>query len=747
MSNKHMFSGKWICAEMTVEDRFAPIFKKDFIISKDIRKAEIFICGLGLFELRVNGSLPDDSVLNPAHSQYSKTVLYRVFNITDLLCSGKNTVTVELGNSFFNETTNVWDWDTASWRSAPKMIADIAISYTDGSAESIITDEAWQVTLDGPTVANSIYYGETYDARRTEFSWRSAKLADAPAGELKEQYMPPIRRTNKMKPKNIKRIENGFLIEAPEMVTGWAAISINTPKDTETVITYGEKLRDDGLVQKIGMYEGHNGEWWPDAYIQQDKFISSGSPAVFEPKFSYKGFKYIQIDNIQDNFSADDIVIYRTANDVETVSDFKCSEELINKLHVIMRRTMFNNFQGKPTDTPVWEKNGWLGDANCALDVMMYNFDMSNYMTSFVDIMNDCFEEYGSVPVIVPTADWGIGNSPVWNTIYVFAVEAMINYCGNKEYVEKIYPNLRKFALNDIAELDSLGGTWGTRGLSDWLSPMGGEDLPIDPNPSESAEICCTSYIYAMLKSMARISDILGKEDSGEYLDAAKRICDAFNEKFYNKEKKIYETTVWNQKGSRRKYRQTSNLLPLSFGMVPEESKEAVLGNLIKDIVEHDYHLDTGCTGTKHLLPVLFNEGYADIAYKLLTQTTYPSWGYWVENGADSAWESWEKATRSLDHYFLGTYDEILYSHIAGIRNIKDGYKHFTVAPEIGCGLDWAEAYINSPQGRIRCKWHCESGRAKVEIEIPDGSAAEIILPGGINEAHSGGIYNYEVTL
>ncbi len=747
MKKNHVFAGKWISAEMTVDDRFAPVFRKDFTISKEVRESKIFICGLGLFELKINGNLPDDSVLNPAHSQYSKTVLYRIFDITDLIHNGKNTITVELGHSFFNETTDVWDWDTASWRSAPKMIADIEILYSDGTSASIISDETWQATKDGATIANSIYLGETYDARHTEFSWDNAKIADAPAGKLKEQYMPPIRRISEMKAKNIKRIDGSFIIEAPEMVTGWAKISIRTPKNTETVITYGEKLRGDGMVQKIGKFEGHDGKWWPNAYIQQDKFISSGSPAVFEPKFSYKGFKYIQIDNIQNNFSADDIVIYRTANDVEIISDFKCSNELINKLHVIMRRTMLNNFQGKPTDTPVWEKNGWLGDANCALNVMMYNFDMSKYMASFVDIMNDCFEQYGKVPVIVPTADWGVGNSPVWNTIYVFAVEAMINYCGNKEYAEKIYPNLRNFALNDIAELDALGGIWGTRGLSDWLSPMGGEDLPIDPNPSEGAEICCTAYIFAMLKSMARISDILGKGDSEEYLYAAKRICDAFNKKFYNAEKKIYETTVWNQKGSRRKYRQTSNLLPLSLGMVPEEAKTAVLKNLTEDIVEHDYHLDTGCTGTKHLLPVLFNEGYTDIAYKLLTQTTYPSWGYWVENGADSAWESWEKATRSLDHYFLGTYDEILYSHIAGIRSIKNGYKEFTVAPELTCGLDWAEAYINSPQGKIRCEWKKENGKTKVEIEIPEGSTAQIVLPNGTNEALSGGIYNYEVAL
>lgn len=744
MNGKHNFLGKWIGADIKTEERFAPIFKREFVVSDNIKSAAIYICGLGLFELKINGNLPDDTVLNPAHSQYSKTVLYRKFDVTELLCEGNNVVTVELGHSFFNETTNVWDWDTASWRSSPKLIADIEIAYADGKTEIIATDESWLVTNDGPTVANSIYLGETFDARKTEFIWQNAKRVDAPAGELREQYMPPIRRINEMKPKNITVIGSSVVVESPEMATGWAAINVDVPENTEVVITYGEKLTDEGLVQKIGRYEGHDGPWWPDSYIQQDCFISNGSPFVFEPKFSYKGFRYIQIDNIQDSFSADDITIYRTANDVEVVADFECSDKLINTLHTIMRRTLFNNFQGKPTDTPVWEKNGWLGDANCALEVMMYNFDMSKYMASFVDIMNDCFEEYGQVPVIVPTPNWGTDNSPVWNTIYVFAVEAMINFCGNTDYAEKIYPNLRKFALNDIAELDSLGGTWGTRGLSDWLAPMNGEDIPIDPNPSEGAQICCTSYIYAMLKSMARISDILGKNDAEEYLAAAEKIRLAFNRKFYNAEKGIYETTVWNQKGNRRKYRQTSNLLPLSFGMVDKENKAAVLKNLISDIVEHGYHLDTGCTGTKHLLPVLFREGYADIAFRILTQTTYPGWGYWVENGADSAWESWEKSTRSMNHYFLGTYDESLYAYIAGIRNVKNGYEAFTVAPEIGCGLEFAKAYINSPKGKIRCEWKKDNGKTAVEIEIPDGSTAEIRLP-DIAETVTGGIYKYEV--
>ena len=169
----------------------------------------------------------------------------------------------------------------------------------------------------------------------------------------------------------------------------------------------------------------------------------------------------------------------------------------------------------------------------------------------------------------------------------------------------------------------------------------------------------------------------------------------------------------------------------------------AILKNLVDDIVTHGYHLDTGCTGTKHLLPVLFNTGHADVAYKLLTQTTYPSWGYWIEKGSTSAWECWEPSTRSFDHYFLGTFDEALFSHIAGIRNIKDGYKTFTVAPETECGMQWSKTAIKSPEGVIRCEWKNEDGKTFVEIEIPEASTAEIILKNGIKEFRPCGVYKY----
>ncbi len=743
---QHSFKGKWISAPMSVEERFAPVFKKEISVCKKKKNAKMFVCGLGLFELKINGSLPDDTVLNPVHSQYSQSVFYRVFDITEFLLKGENTVTVEVGHGFFNETSFVWKWNEASWRAAPKLIADIVIEYESGETEVISTDESWLVSVGGAITANSIYYGETHDMRRIASDWQNAVLTDAPKGILKEQKEPFIRRIQSFSPKKITKNGNAFIVESPEMTTGWAAIRIGLPEGKRVTVTYGETLDENGFVTKIGKGEGRDGNWWPDAYIQHDTFISGGEETVFEPKFSYKGFKFIQIDGVE-KLCADDIVIHKIANSVEIISEFECSDEMLNKLHALMRRTLLNNFQGKPTDTPVWEKNGWLGDANCALETMMYNFGMDSFMQSFVDTMADCLHEYGKVPVIVPTADWGVDNSPVWNTVFVFAPLALYDYCGNKDYLAKLYPDLRTFALNDIEELRALGNTWGTRGLSDWVSPANDEDSAVINDPSEGAQICCTAYIYAMLRAMVRIAGILGKpDDAAEYESAAKDIYGAFNEKFYNAEKGIYETTVWNQKGKRERYRQTSNLLPLALGLVPDENRERVLKNLADNFVGRGYRLDTGCTGTKYVLPVLFANGYADIASRVILQTEYPSWGYWVKNGHDSAWESWEKATRSLNHYFLGTYDEAYYSYLGGIRDICNGYESFTVAPVLDCSLDWVRVKIKTPRGFASCEWKKENGVCTVNITVPKGATAEVSLILGkkkISATVTGGEYEY----
>ncbi len=749
----YKFIGKWICATTDVNDRFAPVFKRSFKIEKQIKKAALYVCGLGFFEAKINGALPDDSVLNPTHSQYSSTIYYRCFEVASLLQKGENEITVELGNSFYNEFTTVWNWHTAAWRNTPRLILDLVIEYSDGTAEVIKSDESFKAATNGIITENSIYCGETHDMRNKALEFKDVILAAPPTGRLTLQSSEPIRRIKEYQVKEIKKQKDGsYVLTAPEMITGWAKIKFNAPKNTVITVTYMEQLKKDGSFQKIGKGEGHDGNWWPQNYIQHDTFISNGEECFFEPKFSYKGFKYIEIAGCPTEITSEDIVLYKIANDVEHISEFNCSNELINDMHALMHRTILNNLQGKPTDTPVWEKNGWLGDLNCGLTSMMYNFDLKLFLESFTTTMNDCFNEFNSVPVMVPSANWGWQNSPVWNTAFVFTAEALLRFCDHKEFVESIYQNLVDFSKKQIEALKKNDWVWGVKGLADWVAPVNSENEEVDPNTSEGAEICGTGFVYKMLESMIYITQKIEIDEAEktknieEFKAAREKIFEAFNIKFFNKEKNIYETLFWEQRGKRGKYRQTSNLIPLAFGLVPNEYKKAVFSNLEDDIICKGYHLDTGCIGTKLILPVLLDNNAKATAYKVLTATTYPSWGYWLANGDDSAWESWETTTRSKNHYFLATYDEILFSHFAGVCDVENGFLTFTVKPVLDCGLDFVSCKIKTPQGALRVEWQKEKDASySVSITVPEKSTANIILSEKVNTCVGGGKYTFEI--
>ncbi len=748
----------------------ATVVRKEFEAKKEIAGAHAYVSGLGFFEMKINGRLPDDTLMNVANTQYTQTASYRAFDVTDLVKQGKNAIGVELGNNFYNETCSVWNWQDAAWRDAPKLRMELKLDYTDGTSESITTDGTWKATKEGPITTNSIYYGETYDARKElvdeqnvpyaeaqydETGWGTAEIMEAPAGKLKAQIMEPMRRTEEKKPESIQKLDNGsYVITAPHMMSGWIKLVIRGADAGDKVtITYGEKRGSDGQVQKLGGKDGVNAGWWPKAYNQQDNYICKGQAVeTFEPKFSYKGYHYVQIDNYPGELTMDDVTCYRISNDMETTGEFDSSSELVNDLHFMMVNTMNNNMQGKPTDTPVWEKNGWLGDANVGLETMTYNYGFANMLTHFTEIMEDCQKDFNNVPNMVPTQGWGNDNTVTWNSIFVFGVDQMWDTYGNESYIAEQYDAMRKLALKDIEESKKYGWTWSDGQLADWVSPMGyGEaqqNLPYDEGTSEGSGIVGTGMTYRLLETMAGLADKLGKtEDAAEYRAAMEKIYTAFNEKFYNREKQIYETTTWDggdKKQYRTKYRQTSQLIPLAFDMVPEEYKQAVLINLVKDIKDKGYHLDTGCVGTKFILPVLADNGYEDVAYRILLQESYPSWGFMLKNeqvsSGASLWEMWETTSRSLGHYFLGTYDEWLYKGIAGIRDMKDGYKTVTIEPTLSTRMasaDSNEAFaagsVKTVRGDVTSRWSLDisTNRAVFDINVPVGTTAKILIPGG----------------
>lgn len=725
--------------------RAATVLRKEFTVEKEIKEALVSLCGLGFFDLTVNGKSPDDSVLNPFTTQYDEAVYYRTFDLSELLTVGDNAIGVELGNSYYNEIGGVWNWASASWRDEPKLMLRLDIRYTDGSEETIVSDTSWKVTKDGPITANSMYYGDVYDARKAldgfdkaaydDSAWVSASVMAKPLGKLEAQMKAPVARVASFTPEEIVKLGDGsWRVESPEMIAGWVLLkNINQEAGDKITLTYGQKLNPDGSVLKYGYTDGELASWYPHAYFQQDIYYSAGGKnESYEPKFSYKGFEYVQIDGFEGELKPEDVIIYRVSNDVEILSEFSSSNEMFNKLHKSMLVALADNFQGEHCD-PMLEKNGWLGDANVSLTSLMFNFDMAATLPAFIELMEDAQDQYGYVPQMVPAADWGIQNTAVWNTIFIYGVQDLENYFGTYSYSEVQYEEMRKMAVRDINEMRVNGWVWHDNQLADWVAPIGGSNpnVAYNENMSEGSGIVGTAFVYGTLQYMAELAERLGRTaDVKTYTDAMASIYEAFNKKFYNSSKQIYETRTWSQIGTRTKYRQTSNLVPLAFGLVPEEYVEGVLENLIKDIVEKDYHLDTGCVGTRYILPVLCDYGYADVAYRIATQTTYPSWGFWLENGAKSTWEMWESTTRSFDHYFLGTYEEWFFTHLAGIKEVDDGYGSFVIDPELIGDLDFVNASVKTVRGTLASSWERSEGNTfTMNITVPFGSVATVLLP------------------
>jgi uncharacterized protein YjdB len=738
----------------------ATVLRKDFTLDKPVKKARAYVAGLGYFEMKINGALPDDTVLNPDNTQYTQTVSYRVFDVTDLLQSGANAVGVELGNSFYNETVPIWNWHVAKWRDAPKLRLVLDIELQDGTTMTVATDESWKATKDGPLTFNSVYYGEYYDARKElgdyaespydDSSWGAVQMMDAPNGTttgptagqspaLKAQVVEPMRRLKTVPGSRVtitpRPVAGSYVLTVPEMLAGWINLKIDgaDPGDLVT-ITYGQRMNGD-QVRKLGTGtpNGDVPNWYPMGYNQQDKYTCKGTATEsFEPKFSFKSYQYIQIDGYPGTLTTDDITCYGIGYDIDVSGSFTSSDAMLNQLHQMMLTSIDNNMKGKFCD-PMYEKNGWLGDANVALDSMMYNYDLANMMTHFTEIMEDCQNEFGWLPVMAPTEGWSLGVDVVtWTSLFVLGVEQMITNYGSEDYMREQYDAMRVMALRNIDKSRSNGWTWANGDLSDWVAPVGSENSGQNESSSEGSGIVGTGYAYRLLDVMAQFADRLGKaSDAAEYRAAMANMYDAFNAKFYNAEEQIYETTSWSTHAPlRTRYRQTSQLVPLAFGLVPDAYKDAVLANLVKDIKEKGDHLDTGIVGAKLILPVLSDNGYGEVAYKIAQQTTYPSWGFMTTQlSGTSLWETWETTTRTLDHYFLGTYDEWFYSGIGGIKNMKEGYKTVTIEPIVGSDLTFAKASVDTVRGPVHSEWTRSGSDGTFTIKVPVGTTATVLLP------------------
>ncbi len=719
--NDSDWKAKWIGLDKAVGDDdpntphrilSARMLLNEFNVDKKVKSAIAFISGLGLFEFYLNGEKIGDQVLSPGLTEYNKRTFYMTFDVTNNLQIEKNAIGIILGNGrYFAPRTN--EPTKTRTYGFPKLICQIEIEYTDGTNDTIITDESWKLTTNGPIRKNNEYDGEYYDARRelsgwnkinyNDSDWMNAELVDKPGELLVAQPNEPIKIMEEVNPISVNEVEPGkFIFDMGQNMVGWVELFVKGKRGDKVTLRFAETLKDDGNL----FLDNIRGAEVTDTYILKGK-----GEETWEPKFTYHGFRFVEMVGYPEIPTLKSIKGKVVYDALEITGEFECSNPLINQIYKNAYWGIRGNYRSMPTDcTQRDERQGWLGDRSAECTGESFIFDISKLYNKWLTDIKDAQQENGSLPDVAPSY-WPLYNdNTTWPGTYLFASEMLYNQYGDIKTIELHYPNMKKwikhmsgYLKNGIMPRDTYG---------DWCVPP--EDLKLihtnDPLRTTSAEYIGTAYFYYELKLMTKFAKLLGKEkDAVEYSKLAEKMKTAFNDKFLDKTNIQYSNNS-----------HTVNILALAFDLVPIEHKEKIVNNLLQKILgESEVHVGNGIVGGQWLMRTLTNKGHADVAYALAAQNTYPSWGYMVEQGATTIWELWngdhgDPGMNSGNHVMLlGDLIIWFYENLAGIKTAPDNpaFKHIIMKPQVLGDLSFVKASYNSIHGKIKSEWKLIEGK------------------------------------
>ena len=746
-NNTGFDDAKWVAAKVlgpaemqpwgnphTAESRRQPArqLRKEFAVEKKISYATVSFCGLGLSELYVNGNKVGDAVLSPAFAQYDKREYYVTYDVTKNLRRGKNALGVILGNGRFYADRSKVPSGTVSF-GWPKLLLNLHVEYTDGTAAEIVSDESWKFTTNGPILANNDFDGEEYDAQRElgdwskpgfdDAAWPAAQIVSAPGGVLSAQMQEPIRVTGTRRPVSVKEIKPGvFIYDLGQNMVGWCRLHVSGPAGTLVTLRHAETLKPDGSLYTANLRT---------AEVTDKYTLKGGGRETWEPRFITHGFRYVEVTGYPGRPDLDAIEGRVVNDDLPAAGSFLCSSDLINRIYTNVVWGTRGNYRSIPTDCPQRdERQGWLGDRSEECRGESYLFDISALYAKWRRDMADAQRSNGIIPDVAP-AFWQVYPDDVtWpsSAIIVPSVlerqygdDASIsnNYAGGKLWIE----HMLTLADHNLISRDAYG---------DWCVPPEEPTLIHSRDPARQTDktLLATSYFYHDLCLMAKYARQLGKpNDADRWEKLAAGFKTAFNDKFLDRDKGQYSNGT-----------QTSCVLPLAFGLVPDDMKAKIFAHLVYQIenVTHG-HIGTGLVGGQYLNRVLSDNGRADLCYTIASQRDYPGWGYMVEHGATTIWELWngntaDPAMNSGNHVMLvGDLVIWLNEQLAGIApdDAQPGFKHIIMRPRPVDGLDFVKATHNSPYGLIASEWHREGDKFDWRIEIPANTTATVTVPAG----------------
>jgi len=729
MMEKKNWKGDWI-SDTEVHDyniKPAPYYRKSFEIQKKVKSARAYIAVGGLYELYMNGEKIGDHRLDPMYTRFDRRTLYVTYDVTKNLLQGENVAGVILGNGWYNhQSTAVWYFDKAPWRTRPKFCMDLRITYDDGSEETVITGNSWKTSL-SPVIFNSIYTAEHYDARLEQpgwdkpgfddSKWKKVLCSGAPSPNIVAQALHPIRNVEEIPAKEMSRLgASGYLFNFGRNIAGVCRIKVSGPAGTTIRLKHAEKLDKNGRADQSNINVHYRPSDDSDPF-QTDIFILSGKgEETFMPRFNYKGFQYVEVTSDKPvNLTQESLTAYFMHSDVPPVGFIRSSNPLLDKIWEASRASYLSNLFGYPTDCPQREKNGWTGDSHVNIETGLYNFDGITVYEKWLADHQDEQQSNGVLPAIIPTNSWGYqwANGPDWTSTIAIIPWNIYLFYGDSHLLESCYNNIKLY-------VDHIDGLYPS-GITDWGL---GDWVPVKSKSPK--EFTSSVYYFIDATILAKAAKIFGKNDDFEkYSALAGKIKNAINEKYFHPETGMYGSGF-----------QTELSVALKWGIVPEEYIPVVAKNLSERVLADNSHVDVGMLGSKAILNALSENGYADLAYTVATQETFPSWGWWIVNGATTFMENWPMdAARdnSMNHIMFGEINAWFYKALGGIfpDESQPGFKNVILKPNFVSGLQQFEARHDGPYGTIVSAWEKSEGKVQYHVSLPANSTATLFLKTG----------------
>jgi alpha-L-rhamnosidase len=733
------WSAQWITPYQEAsapDDLTGRMLRKAFTLKKKVRKARLYATSLGLYEMFLNGRRVGDRLFTPGWTSYNKRLQVQTYDVTDYLQPGENAAGIVLNGGWY---TLVYPWAKdyqIFYGDRPAALAQLMVEYEDGTEDAVTTDASWKTTS-GPILMSHIFYGETYDARREkpgwseehfdDTGWEDAALHDYRGGALVAQVSEPVRVIQELKPVSIFTTPAGeTVIDFGQNMTGWVRFEVEGEKGAEVRLQHAE------LLDRCGNFYTENLR----AAVQIVRYTLKGKGLeVFEPHFTYHGFRYVKVESYPGPVDPARFTGRVICTDMEPIGHFSCSNDEVNRLQENIQWSQKGNALDLPTDCPQRnERQGWTGDAEFFSKTACFNMNTALFFTKWLkDLYADQTGDKGT-PNVVPAvldsyaaAGWGDAATICPWTVYQCFGDTRIleeQYDSMKMWVEYI----RRQGDNEY--LWNTGSHYG-----DWLAM----DAPAGSLPGATPrDFIATAYYAYSTDLLAKAAEILGKaDDAVQYETLHDNILAAFRKEFVTPGGRLAAHT------------QTGYVLALMFGLVEEKDRKRTADSLARAITDNGNRLSTGTVGTQFICNVLSENGYNDLAYKLLLQTECPSWLYEVRKGATTIWERWDGIKEdgsfftkywdipSFNHDALGAVGDWLYSVVGGIGIGLPGYKHILIAPKPDPGLSFAKASLESMYGRIDSSWSRQDGRMIIETTLPPNTTATVTLPfASLNDAN-----------